>query len=68
MGIPISEESKRQKKQLSNQQLSIDSMQINRQGAKKRRNENELIVSLIFESQFKIGIISIDTQLNTKVL
>jgi hypothetical protein len=68
MGIPISEESKRQKKQLSNQQLSIDSMQINRQGAKKRRNENEVIVSLIFESQFKIGIISIDTQLNTKVL
>ena len=68
MGIPISEESKRQKKQLSNQQLSIDSMQINRQGAKKRRNENEVIVSLIFESQFKIRIISIDTQLNTKVL
>jgi hypothetical protein len=41
-------------------------MQINRQGAKKRRNENEVIVSLIFESRFKIGIISIDTQLITQ--
>jgi hypothetical protein len=68
MGIPVSEESGRQKKQLSNQQLSIDSTQTNRPATKKKRNENEVIVWLIFESQFKIGIIYIDTQLITEVL
>jgi hypothetical protein len=54
MDTPINEELKKQKVLSPNQYLATGSRQTNKPAIERTKNENGVIVWLIFESQFKI--------------
>jgi len=58
MDIPAGEELRKQELPLPNLQMAPGLVQISKQVKEKKKNENEVIVSLIFLSQLKLGRIS----------